>query len=364
MSKNLKYPLLQINTKHICENAEIIIAKCKENGINIAGVIKGFNGLSPIVDEFIGAGCTQIASSRCEQLIALRKNGIKTTNMLLRLPMKSEIDLLVKYIDISLNSEAETIDLIEAACIKSNTTHGVVLMLDLGDLREGFFDSKELIKLALYIENSLKAVKLIGVGTNLGCFGSIKPTSLNLGVLAHVANEINSKIGRNLEIVSGGETTSLPLMFEGKMPKAINHLRIGEAILLNRDLPDLWNINLPGMHMDTFILKAQIIEIKNKPSNPIGEQYLDGFGNKPVFHDKGIRKRALLAIGKQDFTQDDKLIPLESGVEIVGSSSDHLIVDIEDSKLDHKIGDVLEFNMYYGPMLYLSSSQYVEKIFL
>lgn len=363
MYMNDNYPILEINTKNIYENAKIIVEKCREKGIRISGVIKGFNGLNPIVDEFVRAGCSQIASSRSEQLIQLRKKGLKTTTMLLRLPMKREINSLVKYIDISLNSEQETIELIEKACIRYNTTHGVVLMLDVGDLREGFFDTEELIKLALHIEYNLSHVKLMGIGTNLGCFGSIKPTMENLGILNKLANEINLRIGRNLEIVSGGETTSLPLLLQGNMPQAINHLRIGEAILLNRDLPDLWNMNIPGMHQDTFVLKAQIIEIKNKPSYPIGEQFLDGFGNKPFFLDRGIRKRALIAVGKQDFAQADKLIPIEEGLEIIGSSSDHLILDIENCKRNLKIGDIIEFNMFYGPMLYLCASQWVKKVY-
>lgn len=361
MSSTDKYPLLQINQNKIYENARIVVEKCKEKGISISGVIKGFNGLNCIVKEFVRAGCAQIASSRSEKLIELRKQGLKTTTMLIRLPMESEIDELVRYIDISLNSEWRTIELIEEACRKQKKQHGVVLMFDLGDLREGFFDPKELISQALYIENNLSYVKLMGIGTNLGCYGSVRPTSENLGRLSALAEEINVMIGRKLEIVSGGGTTSLPLLFQGKMPPGINNLRVGEGILLNRDLPDLWNTHIPGMHQDTFILKTQIIEIKDKPSYPIGEIYVDAFGNKPIYEDRGIRKRALLAVGKQDFVEHDKLIPSEEGIEVIGSSSDHLIVDIENSKRKLKVGDVIEFYMSYSPMLYLCSSEWVKK---
>jgi Predicted amino acid racemase len=361
MNRTDKYPLLEINLRKIYENARIIVEKCRENGVSVSGVIKGFNAINCIVKEFVRAGCDHIASSRLEQLIELRKQGMKTTTMLIRLPMESEIEELVKYVDISLNSEWETIELIEKACSKHKVQHGVVLMYDLGDLREGFFDTKELVNQALYIENNLNYVKLMGIGTNLGCYGSIKPTSKNLGKLSELASSISSMIGRKLEIVSGGGTTSLPLLFDGTMPAGINNLRIGEAILLNRDLPDLWNTKVPGMHQDTFILKAQIIEIKDKPTYPIGELYLDAFGNKPIFHDKGIRKKALLAVGKQDFVQHESLIPREEGVKIIGSSSDHLIVDIEDSNHKFKVGDITEFYMFYSPMLYLCSSEWVKK---
>lgn len=361
MDKIDKYPLLQINTNKIYENARIIVEKCREKGVSISGVIKGFNGINCIVEEFVRAGCAQIASSRSEKLIELRKQGLETTSMLIRLPMEREIDELVRYIDISLNSEWKTIELIEEACRRHKTQHGVVLMFDVGDLREGFFNPKELMEQALYIENNCSHVKLTGIGTNLGCYGSVKPTSENLGRLSSLAGDINARIGRKLEIVSGGGTTSLPLLFQGKMPSGINNLRVGEAILLNRDLPDLWNTQVSGMYQDAFILKAQIIEIKDKPSYPIGELYVDAFGNKPTYQDRGVRRRALLAVGKQDFVEHDKLIPSEEGIEVIGSSSDHLIIDIENSKRKLKVGDVIEFYMSYSPMLYLCSSEWVKK---
>lgn len=361
---NNSYPMLQINTQKIYENAKILIEMCNKNNISITGVIKGFNGINKITEEFIRAGCSHIASSRLDQLIEVRRQGHKINTLLLRLPMLNEIDEMVRYADISLNSEIKTVELIEEACEKHNLQHGIVLMMDLGDLREGFIDSKELVELALHIENNLQHVKLKGIGTNLGCFGSVKPSVENLGRLGLIAEEIESKIGRKLDIVSGGETTSLPLVFQGRMPKQINNLRVGEAILLNRDLPDLWNTNIPGLHQDTFILKAQIIEVKNKPSYPIGEQFLDSFGNKPDFEDNGVRRRALLAVGRQDFGQYDKLIPVDSGLQVIGCSSDHLIVDIEDCSRKLEVGDIMEFYMYYGPMLFLTSSDWVNKTYI
>ena len=129
----------------------------------------------------------------------------------------------------------------------------------------------------------------------------------------------------------------------------IYNLRVGEGILLNRDLPDLWTVSVLNLHQQTFILKAQVIEIKDKPSYPIGESCIDAFGHLPVYTDRGIRKRAILAVGRQDFGMHDKLIPLLDGVEIIGSSSDHLIIDTENCKEKINVGDILEFDIYYAP---------------
>lgn len=75
----------------------------------------------------VDGGCKYIASSRIEQLIDIRKSKIKNENMLIRMPMIREIEELVKYIDISLNSELETINKIEEECKKQNKEHKVIL---------------------------------------------------------------------------------------------------------------------------------------------------------------------------------------------------------------------------------------------
>jgi len=358
------YPQLQINTRKIYENTRDLVKYCHENGVSISGVIKGFNALPVVVNEFIRADCAHIASSRIEQLIEVKKQGLDVCCMLIRLPMYCELENLVKYVDISLNSELSTLELINDLCKKNNKSHGVILMLDLGDLREGFIDESEIINAAIYVEKNLEHIELKGIGTNLGCYGSVRPTIENLSKLVAVANEIEKRIGRKLEIISGGSTSSIPLLLDGKLPKGINNLRIGEGILLNRDLPDLWKVSVLKLHQQTFILKAQIVEIKDKPTYPIGELFIDAFGNLPVYTDRGIRKRAILAVGKQDFAMHEKLIPLLDGIEVIGSSSDHLIIDIENCSEKLNVGDILEFDMYYAPMLYLTASNNVKKVYV
>jgi predicted amino acid racemase len=278
--------------------------------------------------------------------------------------MISEIGEVVKYADISLNSELETINKIENECRKQNKKHKIILMMDLGDLREGILDEDEFINTVLYIENNLKYVKLYGIGTNLSCYGSIKPTYKNLNKLCNVGIKIENKIGRDLDIISGGATTTLPLILENNIPKKINNLRIGEAILVGRDLIDYWGYDLKQIHKDTIILKAEVIELKSKPSYPIGDMFIDAFGNKPIYEDRGIRKRAIVGIGKQDFVFHDSLIPLDEGIKIVGSSSDHLIIDIQDSTKNIELGDVINFGMFYPNVLFLTVSEYVKKEYI
>ena len=359
----MSYPLIEIDLKKIYHNAKTINLKCNDKNISVSGIIKGTNGLLKIAKEFEKAGHSHIGSSRIRELIPVSLSEIKIPTMLIRFPMINEIENLVKYIDISLNSELETIMKIEEECLKQNKKHKVILMLDLGDLREGYFLDDNIIETALYIENNFKFVTLYGIGANLSCYGSVIPTVNNLNRLCDVAAKIESLINRPLEIISGGATSTLPLVFNDTIPKKINNLRIGEGILLAIDLEEFWGIDMSNMYKDAIIIKCEIIEIKIKPSYPIGKLFIDAFGNKPNYIDLGNHKRALLAIGKKDIGDHNKLAPLDNNIKIIGSSSDHLIIDIENTTKHYNIGDIISFRMYYPAMLFGCNSPDVTIIY-
>src|SRR6056297_1069397 len=357
------YPVLEINIKKIRNNAEIIRKFCSKRGVQVAGVVKGAEALLPVAAAFLQGGVSCLADSRMDHIIKMRKGGVDAEILLLRIPMISEVDQVVCNVDISLNSELSVLHEIQKACERKGKTHGVILMADLGDLREGFFDEDELLQAALVVENKLERVQLKGIGTNLGCYGSVAPTSENLGRLCNMAERIEKKIGRRLEIISGGATSSLKALADGAMPERINHLRIGEEILCARDMEEYFYCRIDGLQKEAFVLKAEVVEVKTKPTHPIGDMMINAFGEKPVFEDKGKRKRALLAVGRADFGQPDKLIPKLEESFVLGASSDHLILDIEDCTEDVEVGDVLAFGLYYGPTLFLCGSDSVRKCF-
>ncbi|HYE81965.1 MAG TPA: alanine/ornithine racemase family PLP-dependent enzyme [Clostridia bacterium] len=355
-----KYPVYEISAPKLKSNARRIYELCKSSGIEPAGVVKGFSAIPQVAELFVEAGFKTLGDSRMKEIIRLRSSNINALLMLIRIPMQDEIPELVEYADSSLNSELETIRLINEEAGRQGKIHGIILMVDMGDLREGYYDREEVIETARAVEK-MENVKLMGIGTNLGCYGSIKPSEKNLGDLCELAGAIEREIGRRLEIISGGASTSLSLLVSGKMPERINHLRIGEAIITAKDFPYLWDIEMPGIYRDPMVLKAQVVEVKKKPSFPIGEIFVDAFGNRPVYTDRGMRKRAILAVGNKDVGDMTKLKPRLEGVEIIGSSSDHLILDIEDHAGDIKVGDVLEFDTFYAAMLFLCSSDCVRK---
>lgn len=336
-----KYPKLVINIDHIRNNVRQIVESCDAMGIKVAGVIKGANGLVEISKVFDEAGVAFIASSRIEQLRDAKEAGVEKELMLIRIPMLSEAEDVIRVADISLNSEIKVIKTLNEEAAKQGRIHKVILMADVGDLREGFWDKDELVDIAMRVESNMNNIRLAGVGFNVGCYGSIIPTVDKMEELIRIAEKIEKSIGRKLEYLSGGATTSLLRVHDLTMPERINLLRIGEGILLARDLEISHGVSIEGMYKDTFILKAEIVEIKDK-------------------HTNAGRKRALLAIGKVDYGNPLELEIMDEGVEIIDASSDYTVVELESSLKEWKIGDILSFGVTYATAVYLSKSRSVK----
>lgn len=350
----MMYPKIEVDLNKIKHNVETMVELCKKNDIKVAGVTKVFCGDSEITKAYIDGGVSYLADSRIENLIKLKDFNVP--KILIRLPMLSEIEKIVEYADISLNSELDAIKKLSKVAKEKNTTHKVILMVDLGDLREGYFKDEDLFHA---VEEALKleGIKLVGLGTNLTCYGGIIPSEENLGRLNKLAKTIEERYDIELEILSGGNSSSLHLLSKDKKIEGINMLRLGEALVLGKETA--YGNRIENTYDDAFRLVAEIVEIKEKPSMPIGEIGRDAFGNVPTFTDKGVRKRMICAIGKQDI-ETDAIIPMDEDISILGGSSDHIILDATDSNIDYKIGDKIEFTLTYAGILRAMTSEYVK----
>lgn len=364
MSLAKLYPRLVINLDKIRQNAEKMQLICRKNGIAIAGVVKGCSGIFECALQFERAGCAFIASSRIEQLAALKKRGIKSPLMMIRIPMISEAAEVVRIADISLNSQTEVLKALNREAGLQGRKHKVILMQDLGDLREGFWDREELISAAVMVENELNNLELSGIGANLGCYGAVEATPEKLRELTGLAKTVEAKIGRKLEYISERATSSFPRILDGNMPEGINLLRMGEGILLARDLQELWGYDMSYMHQDTFVIEAEIAEIRCKPTHPVGRIGFDAFGNRPVYKDMGIRRRAIIGLGRVDYGSLEDIIPVDENIKVIGASSDHTILDVEECGDELKVGDVVKFNLRYAAMVYATNSDNLKKVYI
>lgn len=351
----MRFPVLTIDLSKIEHNTKTMVKLCGKRGIGIAAVTKGYCALPEIAEASVRGGVRMLADSRIENLMKLRHLGVP--KLLLRLPMLSQVEDVVAYSDISLNSEYETIKALSNQALKAGKIHKVILMVDLGDLREGVWrqDAVDYVEEIL----KLKGVELYGLGTNLTCFGAVLPSKENLTQLCDLVREIENRYEIHLQVVSGGNSSSIYLVQNGEIPDMVNHLRLGESILFGTEFA--FGKRIDNTYGDAFKLYAEVVEIKAKPSVPIGNLGLDAFGEKPVFVDRGVRQRAILGIGKQD-VRVDNLKPSDPGAMILGASSDHLILDITDSVKEYRMGDIVEFDIHYIGVLTAMTSEYVSKV--
>ncbi|MFL0247369.1 ornithine racemase Orr [Candidatus Clostridium stratigraminis] len=349
-----EYPCIEVTLNKITHNVSEINKLCREKGIDIVGVSKVFCARKEIVEAMLEGGINVIGDSRLENLKKLK--DINCKKLLLRIPMESHVTEVVKYSDISLNSEYETIAMLSRVAKRVNKVHNIILMVDLGDLREGVLESDVLTTVEKILK--LPNIVLSGIGTNLTCYGGVIPDKTNLGKLISLKEAIKDKFKIELPIVSGGNSSSLYAVIDNSIPEGINQLRIGEGIVLGRETA--YGKDIPNCYKDAFILKGEIIEIKDKPSIPIGNIGMDAFGETPHFTDKGIMKRAIVALGRQDIAPEG-LMPLDAGIEVIGASSDHLILDITHSSKKYDVGGVVDFTIDYGCLLRAMTSPYIKK---
>lgn len=353
----MSLPRLELKPQRLAHNAAAVVEACGKHGIEVFGVTKVTRAHPVVVRALVAGGVAGLADSRLENLASIRRTGYAGPLLLLRLPSPSEVAATVALADTSLNSSPEVVAALGAEARRAGKTHRVVLMVDLGDLREGVWPDRAAEVAARMA--AVPGIELAGIGTNLTCFGGVVPTHANLRQLVGLAAGLRQALSLPLPVVSGGNSSAMGLIWSGRPPAGLTQLRVGEAIMLGRET--VQRRPLTGLCLDVFTVRAEVIEVEHKPAVPVGELGQDAFGRAPVFADRGVRPRAILALGRQD-APPEGLTPLDAGVQILGASSDHLLVDVGDSPQPVRVGDTLSFRPDYAALLALSTSPYVETV--
>jgi predicted amino acid racemase len=349
-------PLLTIDLDKIEHNARSIVARCRAHGIAVSGVTKGCCGTPAVARAMLRGGVQSLADSRLRNCRRLRAAGIDAPLMLLRIPPRSQARAVVRYTSISLNSELAVLEALAAAARSLGCVHDVMVMVDLGDLREGLWPDQ--LPGFLDAARSLEGLRIVGLGTNLSCYAGVVPSQDSMAAFVCLADAAEAQLGDRLRWLSAGASNVLPMIFAGEMPARVNHVRVGEAILLGREtthreaLPDTWQ--------DAFRLEAEIIELKTKPSVPVGELAEDAYGARRCFEDRGPMRRAIVNLGRQDVDLDT-IQPLDPRLRVLGASSDHLLLDVSAASAGPRVGDRVAFLPGYGCLLAAMTSPYVRK---
>jgi predicted amino acid racemase len=344
---------LTVDLEAIAANARTIVKALP--GISVTGVTKVTCGSPEVARAMLAGGVSALGESRLENVQRLRDAGIDAPIWLLRSPTAGLAELTVRLTDMSLESEIATVAALNEAAEWDGVKHAIIAMVDLGDLREGMMP--EALPAFLEQAEQYDNIEVAGIGTSLTCYGAIIPTSENMAQLASLAEDSWVQLGRR-PLVSGGMSSSIEFAAAGHLPDEIDNLRIGESIVLG--VSSSTRERILGLRTDALKLAVPVIECLRKPSLPIGISAQDAFGGRPVFEDRGNRLRAVCALGRQDATPDG-LVPVDPRVQVLGASSDHLILDVEDLPNPPALGSPIEFVPSYAATLSLFTSPYVHK---
>lgn len=352
---------LKLYRSKLIENYQFLEDIFKTRNIEWGVVSKVLCGNNIYLKEIINLGVREMHDSRVSNLKKIKALDPTIQTVYIKPPAKRSIESIVRYADVSFNTEIYTIQLLSQEAQKQNKIHKIIIMIEMGDLREGVM-GEELIEFYGNIL-SLPNIKIRGIGTNLNCLSGIMPTQDKLIQLSLYKQLIEAKFNISIPWVSGGTSVAIPLILKNARPMAVNHFRIGEALFFGKDL--FKGKTIKGMHNDVFKLYAEIIEITEKPDSPTGELGESGVGNTFQLNndaDLGITSlRAILDIGLLDM-QPKYIKTDDVDITIVDASSDMLVIDISNSKNKYKIGDLISFKIQYMAALYLLNSEYIDKI--
>ena len=334
---------ITINLDKLKYNIQHSLDLCKDKSIQLAFVSKSICGDEHIMAAVEETDAEVIADSRLDNFA---KMNTTKTKMLIRPAVAKEAEAVVSLTDISFQTELDTIKTIEEAAVKQNKTHDIILMIDIGDLRDGIqhTDRETIYETAKYVHES-KNLRLVGIAANYNCFLGLLPDSENMSTLAEVFNSLKPLYDIDTPILSGGTSSSVSLLTDKDtfIPSEINQIRMGEAIMLGRDPSD--NTFIDGYATDVFTLEVPIIEVHKKKLSDDTEML-----------------RGVLAIGKQDL-QIDRIIPYDERIKILGACSDECVIDLSAAP-EYKSGDTVKFMLEYGALMTAFAGQFINKIYL
>jgi len=350
---------ITLSQKKLKENFDYLDELFTKNDIQWAVVSKVLCGNKKYIKELISLGVSQICDSRVSNLKMIKSINPNIQTIYIKPPAKRAIKGVVEYADISFNTELQTIKLLSKEAERQNKVHKIIIMIEMGELREGILRD-DLIEFYSKVFD-LPNIEVVGLGTNLTCLYGILPNEDKLIQLSLYEQLIEAKFNTKIPYVSGGSSVTIPLLLQNKVPKGINHFRVGESLFLGTDV--YHNKPLSILHNDVIKLYAEIIELIEKPRIPSGELGTNVEGEAYSFNNQAendTSHRAIVDIGILD-VDINHIIPANPHFKIIGASSDMIVIDLEENKENYKVGHLIEFKLDYMGALRLLNSKYIDK---
>lgn len=349
---------ITLDRKKLEHNYSYLTDLFGSHGIKWSIVSKMFCGNQQYLKILCETGIKEICDARISNLQIIKKLNPNIQTVYIKPPAKRSIKNIIKYADVSFNTQIETIRWLSEEAQRQGKMHKIVIMVEMGDLREGVLGDD----LVDFYEKVFKlpSITVVSVGTNLNCLHGVMPSHDKLIQLSLYKQLIETKFQRKIPYVTGGTSVVIPLIFNKQLPKGINHFRVGETLYFGNNLFTMKPIK--GMKSDVIKLYAEVIELFEKPMVPSGEMEANPSGELFEVKEEDYGKtshRAIIDLGLLDISPDF-LIPETKGFEIIGASSDMIVLDLGD-KPKFKVGDLVPFRLKYMGALALMNSYYIEK---
>ncbi|MFT5315259.1 MAG: putative amino acid racemase [Candidatus Krumholzibacteriia bacterium] len=350
---------LTIDLEALHHNIQTVDEWVLSHGASWSLVTKAMCGFSPALEALALAGVRSMADSRLANLQAIEDVAAPVETWYLRLPHYPALENVVRLADVSLNTEFEIIEALNQEAARQDKIHRIIIMIELGDLREGVLPGS-LVPLYERVFN-LSNIEVLGIGSNLGCLSGSVPNLDQFSQLAMFRELLQLKFKQPLPLISGGTSAVIPMLRDGILPKAINHFRVGESVFLGTDLIN--GDSLAGLRNDAVTLDVEVVEVKEKNLSPLGETTdmtpFEEFATTD--YSPGSRAvRAVITVGQLD-TEVQGLTPLNKDYELVGASSDLAVVNLGENRENLHPGSIIQFRPSYGALVRLMAGKYITK---
>ena len=345
-------PRLEIDLGKIQANARSLVSRLGARGISVTGVTKAVCGHPDVAKAMLNGGVVGLAESRISNVVRMNAAGICCPVSMIRAPMVHETKDVIRCCDTSYNTEKSTILKLASAALKEGTEHHVILMLEMGDMREGILP-ENLEDFASWVI-ATPGVALKGIAANFACMRNVAPTGADMALLSGLADQVEGTCGPFVGLVSGGGSANLPWALGEGSTGRVNNLRIGEAILLGTD--PVTGHPITGLHTDAFALIAEVIETRLKPSA------MPTRSPEPAMlklvHSDDHRTRTILAVGQQDTDASGLMFP--QGTVFIGATSDHTVIDTSQTAVS--VGSKMKMGMNYSALMRAMSAPDIAKV--
>ena len=336
-------PCIDVDLEKIRHNARTLVGRLGNRGINVTGVTKAVCGDPAIAQAMLDGGCVGLADARLSNVERMRTAGLGCPITLIRTPMLSQVSDVVRCCDASYNTEIGVIAGLAAAALRQNKVHDVILVVEMGDQREGI-EPADVAAVARQVV-TMHGVALKGIAANFACLSGIAPTPAKMTALCNLSGEVERVCGQQVQVVSGGNSANLPWALGSYAVGRVNDLRLGEAILLGVD--PMTGEQIGGMYPDAFALIAEVIEADAAPPPPALALIGPELARLRLVSNSADNRRVILAIGRQD--TDIKGLKMPSGLRLIGATSDHLVIGA--TRATPKVGSEIRFQMNYSALM-------------